>query len=176
MICQDCKKREATKKMTVVEGQKTTILVLCEACAAARGFHSPLANVPFPLAEILSSFASSPKPPSKAEPMAKLVCPTCHLTFEEFTRQGRFGCGDCYRAFRPHLEGLMRKIHGNSLHRGKTPVAEVSTGDTGAVISVKEEKRLESELKKAIQAEDFERAAEIRDKLKSLKEHLSVNS
>lgn len=108
--------------------------------------------------------------------MAPLVCPTCHLSFEEFTRLGRFGCGDCYRTFRPRLESIMRKIHGASLHRGKTPVLDTVLETGSLPIPVKEEERLEKELHKAIEAEDFERAAEIRDKLKSIKESVTLES
>lgn len=176
MLCQDCKKREATVKITQIINQTKTVLLFCHACAAARGFHSPLAEQPFPLAEILTGLVESGNLPAKAEPMASLTCPTCHLRFEEFTRLGRFGCGDCYRTFRPHLENIMRKIHGNSLHRGKTPDVTPGADQTTAVMPIKEEERLETELRKAIEAEDFERAAEIRDKLKSLKELLTART
>lgn len=66
----------------------------------------------------------------------------------------------------------MRKIHGASLHRGRNPQM-VGSPD---VIPVKEEERLEIELRKAIEAEEFERAAEIRDKLKSIKENLTADN
>ena len=72
-----------------------------------------------------------------------LTCPNCHLTFEEFTRQGRFGCGECYRAFRPRLESIMRKIHGASLHRGRNPEATYTLTIADRPMPVKEEERLE---------------------------------
>jgi protein arginine kinase activator len=62
----------------------------------------------------------------------------------------------------------MRKIHGASLHRGRNPIPETSSdSDT---LPIREEERLDVELKKAINDEDFERAAELRDKLKALRE------
>jgi len=174
MLCQDCKKREAQVHLTQIINNEKIALSLCKDCASARGFHSPLENIPFPLAEILSGLAHDVPSGSKGEPMPQLTCPNCHMTFEEFTRQGRFGCGECYRAFRPRLEGIMRKIHGASLHRGRSPLAAVADLSGNVVIPVKEEERLETELRKAIEAEDFERAAEIRDKLKSIKQHATV--
>jgi protein arginine kinase activator len=175
MLCQDCKKREAQVNITQIINNDKVTLALCKECASDRGFHSPLQNIPFPLAEILEQIASKSPSTGKAEPLNDISCPNCHLTFEEFTRQGRFGCGECYRAFRPRLEGIMRKIHGASLHRGRSPVAVTPTEIDNLAVPVKEEERLEIELRKAIEAEDFERAAELRDKLKSIKENIAVN-
>jgi protein arginine kinase activator len=175
MLCHDCKEREATKRFTQIVNNEKTVLALCNQCAEARGFHSPLSEKQFPLAEILASLSKTLTTSGKSEPMPSLVCPTCKLTFEEFTKLGRFGCGDCYRTFRPRLESIMRKIHGASLHRGKNPSVQTSTGNITAVLPIKEEERLEIELKRAIEAEDFERAAEIRDKLKSIREDLGVH-
>ena len=175
MLCQDCNKREAQVHLTQIINNEKQALSLCKECAAARGFHSPLDNVPFPLAEILSGLAANVPSTTKAKPEETITCATCGLTFEDFTRQGRFGCGDCYKSFRNRLEPIMRKIHGASLHRGKTPETRAEAGETGEGISVREGERLELELRKAIEAEDFERAAEIRDKLKTLKESLSAN-
>ena len=179
MLCQDCGKREATVKFKQIINNESTTLELCHQCASARGFHSPLEDAPFPLAEILSTLKSSITKLADPERMESVQCPGCGLTFEEFTRQGRFGCGDCYKTFRGRLEVIMRKIHGASLHRGRTPEFEGSPtaeGSRGPLIPVKEEERLEIELKKAIEGEDFERAAEIRDKLKCIRESVSVDS
>ena len=168
MLCEDCNKREANVKIHQIVNNEKKSLHLCKECAAARGFHSPLDNIPFPLAEILSTMAADMQE-------SKITCRTCGLSFDAFTRQGRFGCGDCYRTFRHDLEQMMRKIHGASLHRGRSPVFSTSDSDTDLPIPVKEEERLEEELKKAIELEDFERAAEVRDKLKTIRESLSLD-
>ncbi len=172
MLCQDCKKREAQVHLTQIINNEKLSLSLCKECAAALGFHSPLDNVPFPLAEILSGLAE-PDPTLQEETLKDdLVCQSCGLSFTEFTRQGRFGCGDCYSAFRGRLEPIMRKIHGASLHRGRNP--EYAKIDDAAALPIKEEERLETELNRAIAEEDFERAAELRDKLKSVRGKLTV--
>lgn len=175
MLCQDCKKREAQVHLTQIVNNEKTTLHLCKECAAARGFHSPLDTMPFPLADILSSLAPQVSDPKQAREQDQITCPTCGLSFEEFKRQGRFGCGDCYRTFRTRLEVIMRKIHGASLHRGQSPNFGASDSGENLPIPVKEEERLEEELKKAIESEDFERAAEIRDKLKTIRESLSLD-
>lgn len=172
MTCQDCKKNPAQVHFTQIVNNEKMSLSLCKECAAARGFHSPLDNVPFPLAEILSSLTTVLPERSGGKDLEKLKCENCGLTFADFTRKGRFGCGQCYRAFRHRLEGIMRKIHGASLHRGSMPKHEGGKAEN-LPITIKEEERLETELKKAIETEDFERAAEIRDKLRLMKEELS---
>ncbi|MFQ5453096.1 MAG: UvrB/UvrC motif-containing protein [Candidatus Zixiibacteriota bacterium] len=174
MLCQDCRKRESQVHFTQIVNNEKMTLSLCRECAAARGFHSPLDNIPFPLAEILSGLAADLPSIKKADKKETLTCPSCGLTFDSFTRQGRFGCGDCYKTFRNRLEIIMRKIHGASLHRGKNPDLKVSTGKSTEDISIKEEERLEQQLQKAVDSEEFERAAEIRDKLKMLRESLTV--
>ena len=176
MLCQDCRKREAQVHLTQIINNEKTTLALCKECAEARGFHSPLDSGPFPLAEILSGLAKNPLAARKADPAAEqLVCDFCHQTFEQFTRQGRFGCGRCYTAFRPRLEAIMRKIHGASLHRGMQPDLSRLDAAAKSMVPIKEEERLESELKKAIEAEDFERAAELRDKLKAIRADLAID-
>lgn len=174
MICQDCKKREAQVHLTQIVNNEKTTLSLCHECADVRGFHSPLDNMPFPLAEILSGLTADMKnlwPKGKVDDRK---CPDCGMTFDEFTRQGRFGCGACYGAFRSSLEQIMRKIHGASLHRGRSP-GQQQLSDEAAPLPVQEEERLSSALAKAIDDEEFERAAEIRDKLKSLRETQTVD-
>lgn len=176
MICQDCKKKEAVVHFTQIINNEKTSLSLCKKCAAARGFHSPLDNMPFPLADILSGLAANLPKSKEMTAEETVTCSTCGLSFKEFTQQGRFGCGDCYNTFRNRLEMIMRKIHGASMHRGKNPTFTTSTNDSENVqTSVKEEERLKEELQKAIETEDFERAAELRDKLKTLRESLATS-
>ncbi len=172
MTCQDCKKFEAHVHFTQIVNNEKLSLSLCKECAAARGFHSPLDNVPFPLAEILSNLTATLPEKSWGKDLEKLKCEGCGLTFGDFTSKGRFGCGQCYRTFRTRLEGIMRKIHGASLHRGSIPKYEGEKMEN-LPMAVREEERLETELKKAIESEDFERAAEIRDKLRLMKEEIA---
>ncbi len=171
MLCQDCNEHEATVHLTQIINNEKTVLSLCKDCAAQKGFHSPLDSVPFPLSEILSGLVQQDYFEGR-ESVKDLKCPNCGLTFENFIQQGRFGCGECYRTFRHQLEPIMRKIHGSSLHKGKLPVS-----DSNEMLPIKEEERLEKELKKAVETEDFERAADLRDKLLAVRgEHIVQDS
>jgi protein arginine kinase activator len=174
MKCEDCHKREAEVKVTqIVNNQKTT-LNLCKECANARGHNSPFQNVQQHVDEMIGGegWGAQALNSQTKKQVPDIRCPKCSMSFEQFLKKARFGCGECYRAFRSELEQAMRGIHGASLHRGKSPVHDVSEEadkDSNKVIPVKEEERLEAELKKAVEAEDFERAAEIRDKLKMIR-------
>lgn len=171
MLCQNCKEHEATVHLTQIINNEKTNLSLCKDCAAKKGFHSPLDNVPFPLAEILSDLIQRDHPEGKKSE-ENLDCPNCGLSFDKFIQQGRFGCGECYRTFRHRLEPIMRKIHGSSLHKGKLPAFE-----SDDMLPIKEEERLAKELKKAVETEDFERAADLRDKLMTVRgEHMVQDS
>lgn len=167
MKCQDCGKRDSTVRVTQIVNNEKVVLNLCKECAAKRGFHSPLDNSPFPLANFLSGMLSKDEPGTKSMTISKsdLACPNCGLDLEKFKSLGRFGCSQCYETFREQLQDLLRKIHGSSLHRGKLPpmLSEEAS-------FIKEQERLQEELQRAINSEDFERAADLRDKLKSLKQ------
>ena len=114
MKCQDCGERESKIHLTQIINNEKVVLNLCKECAAKRGFHSPLDNIPFPLANFLAGMLGEEESTkgTKALTGPDLTCPNCGMTFEEFSRLGRFGCGQCYTAFRERLQGLLRKIHG----------------------------------------------------------------
>ncbi|MGB5107409.1 MAG: UvrB/UvrC motif-containing protein [Candidatus Zixiibacteriota bacterium] len=169
MLCEDCRKQDATVHMKqVINGQKV-VLNLCSNCAKRRGFSNPLKNIPFPLADFLTSMVSG----SIAEPdseMTGLTCSSCGLTYDKFAKTGRLGCGECFNTFRQPLADLLRKIHGSNLHRGKRQSSNAEGMDT-----LKEEARLKDELKTAITNEDFERAAQIRDLIKDIQAKMETS-
>jgi protein arginine kinase activator len=165
MLCQDCNKNEATIHLSQIVNKQQVVLNLCQTCADRRGFENPLKNVPFPLGEFLSSMVSESLTNVSKE-LEKAFCPECKLSYETFTKTGKLGCGYCYQAFRQPLADLLRKIHGSNLHRGKRH------NSAGEVMEpLKEEARLRDELKRAIANEEYERAAQIRDMIKEVKEN-----
>jgi protein arginine kinase activator len=161
MLCQDCGKREATVHLTQVINDHKVELHLCRECAEKKRFHTPFEGVPFPLAEFLASMLDQSliKKPSK---VSDKRCPTCGMYFSDFSKIGRLGCGNCYATFRSQLSDLLRKLHGSTQHRGRVPFIP---GDV--MKPLREERKLQEELKKAIQEEDFEKAAQLRDKIKA---------
>jgi protein arginine kinase activator len=148
--------------MTQIINNEKIDLNLCRECAEKRGFHSPLEGKAFPLAEFLASILDQSL--QKVPPELKeSKCSVCRIGYSDFVKSGRLGCGNCYKIFRPQLKDLLRKIHGSDVHRGKIPGA-----GEDVMKPVREQRRLQEQLKKAVEAEDFEKAARIRDRIKAL--------
>lgn len=165
MLCQDCQKREAEVHIKHTINNQDVMLNLCQQCADRRGFSDPLKTV-FPLAELLSSMLGETSI-AASEQLAEISCPVCGLKYETFARTGKLGCGTCFSAYREPLADLLHKIHGSNLHRGKR-----LTNGASAMEPLKEQARLKDELRHAIESEDFERAAQLRDTLKEVKRKL----
>lgn len=93
---------------------------------------------------------------NQAPPAPDITCPDCGMTLSKFKQIGRFGCAKDYELFKvgPALE----KIHGASVHIGKVP--EKSSDE--------KIKRLKKDMEAAVKAEQYEKAASIRDEIKKL--------
>ena len=90
-------------------------------------------------------------------------CPECGYDYSDFRNVGRFGCPECYRSFEAQLNPLLRHVHGSTQHAGKTPVRlGVRSASRQKIL------RLKEELGRAIESEDYERAAELRDEIRNL--------
>jgi protein arginine kinase activator len=92
-----------------------------------------------------------------------MVCESCGTTHQEFKKGGRLGCEACYHVFRPVLDPLLDGMHAGTKHLGKIP-----SGSASRVKFERSVDTLKTELKDAVEGEDYEKAALIRDKLKEL--------
>jgi protein arginine kinase activator len=149
----------------IVNNQKRE-MHLCEVCAAEEGVGT--FNL-FPQVDLHNFLAGilQPGPAGvKVRPVQK--CPACGLTEGEFTAQGLLGCGECYNHFGARLEPVLRRIHGATRHVGKTPVTKASPAARRKATAADEIARLKAELEEAVAREEFERAAELRDRIRAL--------
>ncbi|MCL6559979.1 MAG: UvrB/UvrC motif-containing protein [Firmicutes bacterium] len=165
MLCERCQQRPATVHLTeITNGQKKDSHI-CEVCAGemqSQGFgFPPQLNLHNLLAGLLKHGMGAGHF-TLAEPAGK-NCEKCDLAEGQFVKQGLLGCGDCYRSFEGRLEPLLRRIHGNTRHTGKVPER---TG--GRARLAKEIDAMKQKLREAVGREEFERAAEIRDKVREL--------
>jgi len=162
MLCDICKKNQATVHLTEIVDDQMTELHLCEVCARQK---SAAMEQQFGLSELLAGLADFEKPAEDKE-AASIKCPSCGLTYADFKKLGRLGCSQCYTAFKKYLGPLLRKIHGSSLHFGKSPYkASPVTKSSGKKDDIGD---LRVKLQRAIDSEAFEEAAKIRDKIKEL--------
>lgn len=156
MMCEQCGKSQATMHYTsIVNGEKTE-MHLCAQCAQERNLSL---SQSFDIGQLLSGLMAGEKSTAQRVP----ACPKCGMDLRTFQKGGVLGCMECYKAFQAQLEPLLTRIHGHVRHTGKAPVR------TGGGIALRREMdRIGHEMKKAIALEDFERAAELRDKLRAL--------
>ena len=164
MVCQICEKEEATVHFTEVINNQVSELHLCEECARKKG----LSIQPhFSIADLLVGLINLGITPPKIEESG-VKCKNCGLSYAQFGKIGRLGCSECYQTFQKGVVPLLRKIHGSIQHRGKFP----KKGKR--VLSRREEKlpsaleKLKAELIQAVDREEFEKAAIIRDKIRTL--------
>ncbi|AQS54500.1 MAG: UvrB/UvrC motif-containing protein [Novibacillus thermophilus] len=170
MVCQECGERPASLHFTkIVNGEKTEFH-LCEACAREKGEILPGTQNGFSIHNLLSGMLNFDFPnqtASKAKTSPKsLRCGTCGLTYQQFSKMGRFGCSDCYRHFEPVLEPLFRRVHGNTTHSGKVPER------AGSQLKRKRElSDLKALLNQLVAREEFEEAARVRDRIRELEQN-----
>lgn len=163
MLCQFCKKREATIHVTNAEGNKVRAIHICRECAEERGFDelkkSNFAMNDFVAGLFDSALAAAGKG-SEGD-----ACPNCGTSYSTFQEIGRLGCSLCYEHFEKQLLPLLRSIHGNTRHVGKIPQR------FGVQVTRRRKvRKLKEELELAIQLEQYERAAQIRDEIRKLSE------
>ncbi|MCM8799264.1 MAG: UvrB/UvrC motif-containing protein [Candidatus Omnitrophica bacterium] len=160
MLCDLCNKNQATVHLTEIIDNQVTELHLCEECARKKSIEM---EQQFGLADLLAGLAEFGKGLEEKETV-KLKCPNCQLSYEDFKKIGRLGCSECYNTFKRYLVSLLKRIHGSTRHLGKAPVKL-----TARKFSKKSElEELRHKLQKAIEAEEFEEAARIRDQIREL--------
>jgi protein arginine kinase activator len=162
--CENCGKAQATVHLTEIRNGKRFEKHLCEQCAAqSEGFpvkaHTPINEL---LTNFVMAHGGLPKEGTKA-------CPNCGITWAEFRQGGLFGCAGDYEAFAEDLSPLLQRAHENATHHvGKTPTRR---GDAGVPMKRQADlARLRKELAKAVEVEDYERAAKLRDQIRVAEE------
>ena len=162
MLCQICGKNPATVHFTEIHDNKMSELHVCERCAEEKGMHASAKKHKFDIADLLAGMVDDVTSVTE-ERVGHVQCPRCGLLYSAFKETGRLGCAECYTAFQFQLRPLLRRIHGDTRHRGKVP-----TRDGEGASRSRQIQRLHDELQRAVEREDFERAAGIRDEVKRL--------
>jgi protein arginine kinase activator len=187
MLCERCKKNEATFYYHENINGKQKTYRLCGDCEAELeksgelkeidtgkmfdGFDSFLEN-PFNemhslLASMFGDNDTKQLKSADAKENTEKKCPACGTTFREFAENGMAGCPTCYETFADELKPTLGKVHGHTSHIGRAPARFKEKLDAKKHIA-----ELEAEQKEAVKNEDFEKAAQIRDELKELRNTL----
>lgn len=160
MLCDSCRERDAEVHLTRIVDNAVTQLHLCETCARAQGVETTLAVPKHPLGDILQAVQQGAATPAEDA----VACSFCGATPRDFRGTGRLGCAHCYDAMETSLRELLRRLHGSSRHVGRRyepPSAHVAHKPD----SVHD---LQDRLERAVAAEQFELAAELRDRIRVL--------
>jgi len=185
MKCDGCQNQATVHNLVIVNG-KPKEQHLCESCAAKKGLGDGLA----PVAQLLLQgikHITAEAAAERAEEIPAISCQSCGLTLAHFRHSGLLGCPTCYDAFAAQLGPLLDRAHdGATSHTGKIPgrllTARATSPTTAALgaaptlthsgIDLAEYQRRENALRKqldaAVAAEQFERAACLRDELLKL--------
>lgn len=165
MLCQQCQKRPANVHLTkIVNGDKIEMM-LCDQCAREKSqLGLGLMGQPIGINDFLSGFFGlNPVEKDCGCTSKDGCCEGCGMSFEDFSKTGKMGCSKCYGKFGDKLLPVLKRLHGNCEHTGKTP-----PGISKELEVSREIERLKELLGKAIQNEEYEKAAEIRDRIKAV--------
>ena len=180
MLCDICKKNEATIHIQEIANGQKKVIHMCQECAATQHGEGGLDFGPFNLAEVLYKLSgqSAAKPASddsaetrereKTPDGTGLVCDECGWTEEKLRKTGKLGCGRCYAVFAPLLGEAFKNMHRGLSHLGKHPAGNSENAELHicrARIS-----KLQKELQQAIANEEYENAAVLRDRIGELKQ------
>lgn len=181
MLCDNCKKNEATILIKEIHNGSSVSINLCAECARKKEQQGELGSLGFNLAEVLFDVgklakalksgkdASEPELPKE---VAEAVCPHCGWTAAKIRENdGQMGCPECYGAFAPLVEGAVERVQKGLVHLGKRPSGD---GTGGALALRMELEKLQRDLKELISREEYEAAAVARDRIAALKRELEA--
>ena len=166
MLCQRCQKNQATAHIKTILNGELTEYMLCPECAKKLGYGSLFGGWGLNIGNFLGSFLGEGRSPEA--PANEPRCKGCGSTFSDIVRTGKVGCAECYETFYDRMMPSIQRVHGNTTHVGKLG----KNAGTKAKLT-NELDRLKDELKHAIDAQAFEKAAQLRDKIKELEEQVS---
>ncbi len=166
MVCQVCGKNPATVHYTEFHHNKMSEMHVCSTCAEERGVKNikDKLDLTHVLADMNDGMTRNDE-----ERVGAVQCPRCGTKYSQFKETGRLGCAACYTAFQFQLRPLLRRIHGDTRHRGKTP-----TRDGEGASRSRQIHRLHDELQRAVEREEFEHAASIRDQIRQLESEIKA--
>lgn len=169
MNCQKCQQRAANVHITqFINGEKHETH-LCEQCAQSAKIGMDFPQMPMKNLKNLLGFLTQVQGTDKKRP--EVFCPNCQAPYSRIYETGCVSCSHCYEYFSSEMESVLKKIHGANRHCGKIPAR------LGASFSLKREiEDLKVELRRAVEREEYEKAAGLRDRIKSLEEKLTGGS
>ena len=164
MLCDICKKNEATVHLTQIIDNKMLKVDLCDGCSKTKGIQE---TTGFSLADLQVGLGSG----DEISGDANVKCTVCGFTQADFKKTGRLGCSACWASFEQGLAPLLKAMHKSERHVGKVPGKAAHT-----LVITEQIKDLAGELDKAVRGEKYEDAAHIRDQIRELESKLKISA
>jgi protein arginine kinase activator len=167
MLCQDCRQRVSTVIYTEVREGSKKVLHLCQACVEKRGIPAPVLRDPLEVEalfkDLLQQLGEEEGAHGEMHQLDSQNCAVCGWSFQDFQESGMLGCPQCYTAFEEALKHLLKQLHGSDEHLGRKYEL-----DADQIVSEEDEGFLKNALEEAVKREEFEQAAQIRDRLNQI--------
>lgn len=160
MVCDQCRERDARVHLTQIVDGAVSQIHLCEKCSAERGIETSAAVPKHPLGDFLQAVQQQ----AAQRPGDAARCAYCGTSLRDFRASGRLGCAHCYGAFEHSLRELLRRVHGSTRHEGW----RYESADPAMMQRDMTLQELRRKLELAVQSEEFESAATLRDQIRGL--------
>jgi protein arginine kinase activator len=160
MKCEICGLKDAVIHIRQIQKDLVHELHICEECAQEKGLIREEESE-LPISNLLSGLLEGKDVTGANE--VREVCPRCGLKASEFRKQGKLGCPECFKAFEKDVKAIVSQMAARPRHTGKVPrtlAVEQSAGAMGEGLRV--------ELREAVEREEYELAARLRDRLREL--------
>jgi len=146
------------------------MMFICDQCAREKGQFD--FGAAMNLANFVSGFLGNTPYTSNMQSPFEIdeKCEVCGMTFNDIKRTGKIGCSNCYKTHSDKLLPIIKRIHGSTIHRGNYP-KRVSR----EMKASRELEGLKEALARAIRMEEYEKAAEIRDKIKEIESGMEIH-
>jgi len=157
--CDNCNKNKPSIYLTVFVEGKPVKKHICQECYDTEEDTPALSSSDL-FAKLVGIIAPELRKATKKK------CEFCGLDYLEFRQSFKFGCPNDYSLFKNALDDLFEDLHGAKQHVGKIPEGEAQTRWGGK----QRLKVLNRELGKAVEQENFERAARLKTKIEKMEQ------
>lgn len=158
MLCQNCNKKQANTHIKKIVNGKLEEIFLCSECAENMGYKNFLSGISGDFNSFFNSLGDM-----KILSTETVRCDCCGASYDEIAKTGKVGCANCYTIFKNKIIPSIIRIHGNTTHTGKV------TSSVSPAIKMKNTiNQLKEELNKAVELQEFEKAANLRDRIKDM--------
>ena len=164
MKCEKCNEREATVFLEQTINGESRSMHLCESCADTVKKEGLFEHTPFPFGSDLFSDLFGFSAPVRLGSSAK-TCPDCGATFAVIRHEGKVSCPRCYETFAEELSPTVHSLHGKVVHTGRAPAGLRAMRDKKERLET-----LQRDLRAAVENEEYEKAAKLRDEIRTLKQ------